>query len=112
MWVCPAAPTSIRRYEYIEYENGRLLGEKKACTRGTTKVIFEIAQFNFKLMMTSSHFRLIHGGDICFGIVAIASVFVMSKEKNPTDILISDPLSQTSQTTCKSCAIQIKRFRN
>lgn len=38
MWVCPAAPNSDRRYEYIEYENGRTLGEKKYCTRGTTKV--------------------------------------------------------------------------
>lgn len=38
MWVCPAAPTSTRRYEYIEYENGKTLGEKKQCNRGTTKV--------------------------------------------------------------------------
>lgn len=39
MWVCPAPPTSDRRYEYIEYENGRMLGKKeKSCTRGTTKV--------------------------------------------------------------------------
>lgn len=38
MWVCPAAPTSARRYEYIEYESGKTLGEKKQCNRGTTKV--------------------------------------------------------------------------
>lgn len=38
MWVCPSAPTSARRYEYIEYESGKVLGEKKACTRGHTKV--------------------------------------------------------------------------
>lgn len=38
MWVCPAAPTSSRRYEYIEYENGKVLGEKKQCNRGSTKV--------------------------------------------------------------------------
>lgn len=38
MWVCPAAPTSARRYEYIEYENGKVLGEKKQCNRGSTKV--------------------------------------------------------------------------
>ncbi|VEN36571.1 unnamed protein product [Callosobruchus maculatus] len=38
MWICPADPSSGRRYEYIEYENGRVLGRKQACTRGTTKV--------------------------------------------------------------------------
>ncbi|KAH8396025.1 hypothetical protein KR222_001909 [Zaprionus bogoriensis] len=38
MWVCPATQSSTRRYEYIEYENGRVLGERKACKRGTTKV--------------------------------------------------------------------------
>jgi Domain of unknown function (DUF4803) len=47
MWVCPAAPTSARRYEYIEYENGKLLGEKKACTRGTTKVSLIFLRFKF-----------------------------------------------------------------
>lgn len=30
--------TSTRRYEYIEYENGRVLGQKGTCTRGTSKV--------------------------------------------------------------------------
>lgn len=29
---------SGRRYEYIEYENGRILGRKQGCARGTTKV--------------------------------------------------------------------------
>lgn len=38
MWVCPASPMSARRYEYIEYENGKMLGEKKYCSLGTTKV--------------------------------------------------------------------------
>lgn len=38
MWVCPASPISTRRYEYIEYENGKVLGEKKYCSLGTTKV--------------------------------------------------------------------------
>ncbi|KAJ8946873.1 hypothetical protein NQ318_006783 [Aromia moschata] len=32
------SPESGRRYEYIEYENGRVLGRKQGCTRGTTKV--------------------------------------------------------------------------
>ena len=38
MWVCPAENTNKRRYEYIEYENGRILGRKQACQRGTIKV--------------------------------------------------------------------------
>ncbi|TDG40589.1 hypothetical protein AWZ03_012986 [Drosophila navojoa] len=38
MWVCPAASNSTRRYEYIEYENGRVLGKRQRCVRGTTKV--------------------------------------------------------------------------
>ncbi|XP_058830636.1 uncharacterized protein LOC131689510 isoform X1 [Topomyia yanbarensis] len=38
MWICPAASSSDRRYEYIEYENGMILGQKKHCSRGTTKV--------------------------------------------------------------------------
>lgn len=33
-------------------------------------------------------FRSTRGGDIFFGIVAIAFAFVMSKERSPTDILI------------------------
>jgi hypothetical protein len=41
MWVCPASPLSTRRYEYIEYENGKVLGEKKSCSLGTTKVRVE-----------------------------------------------------------------------
>ncbi|XP_050350897.1 uncharacterized protein LOC126773786 isoform X1 [Nymphalis io] len=38
MWVCPAARDSPRRYEWIEYENGRKLGPAGSCTRGETKV--------------------------------------------------------------------------
>ncbi|XP_072948872.1 uncharacterized protein orion isoform X1 [Epargyreus clarus] len=38
MWVCPASPSSKRRYEWIEYENGRTLGRVSSCNRGTTKV--------------------------------------------------------------------------
>lgn len=38
MWICPAATSSNRRYEYIEYENGMVLGQKKHCARGSTKV--------------------------------------------------------------------------
>ncbi|XP_050311529.1 uncharacterized protein LOC126747077 [Anthonomus grandis grandis] len=38
MWICNANPLSGRRYEYIEYENGRILGRKQGCARGSTKV--------------------------------------------------------------------------
>uniref|UniRef100_A0A336KP84 CSON013308 protein n=1 Tax=Culicoides sonorensis TaxID=179676 RepID=A0A336KP84_CULSO len=38
MWICPARSTSSRRYEYIEYENGKIFGKQQACVRGTTKV--------------------------------------------------------------------------
>ncbi|XP_061715652.1 uncharacterized protein LOC133523945 isoform X2 [Cydia pomonella] len=38
MWVCPAGRNSNRRYEWIEYENGRTLGRAGRCTLGTTKV--------------------------------------------------------------------------
>jgi Domain of unknown function (DUF4803) len=38
MHVCPAPETSHRRYEYIEYRNGRTLGKHVNCTRGTTAV--------------------------------------------------------------------------
>ncbi|XP_016923096.2 uncharacterized protein orion isoform X1 [Drosophila suzukii] len=38
MWVCPSPQNSTRRYEFIEYENGRVLGQRGRCTRGTTKV--------------------------------------------------------------------------
>lgn len=41
MNVCPSSPMSMRRYEYIEYENGKVLGEKKYCSLGTTKVSFD-----------------------------------------------------------------------
>ncbi|KAF7269607.1 hypothetical protein GWI33_017355 [Rhynchophorus ferrugineus] len=38
MWICNANPLSQRRYEYIEFENGRVLGRKQGCNYGTTKV--------------------------------------------------------------------------
>ncbi|XP_039437888.2 uncharacterized protein LOC120419287 [Culex pipiens pallens] len=38
MWICPAAKNSNRRYEYVEYENGIVLGHPKQCAGGTTKV--------------------------------------------------------------------------
>lgn len=87
MWVCPASPMSMRRYEYIEYENGKLLGEKKYCSLGTTKVnmakvlkCFWIKNIFLKIS------RLTHGGDIFSGTAVTASAFVMSRAKNLTDI--------------------------
>lgn len=38
MSICPAQTNTSRRYEYIEYENGRVLGKKSDCRRGTDKV--------------------------------------------------------------------------
>ncbi|CAH0751220.1 unnamed protein product [Diatraea saccharalis] len=39
MWVCPAnSYHSNRRYEWIEYENGRIFGRVGSCASGTTKV--------------------------------------------------------------------------
>ncbi|CAH2981054.1 unnamed protein product [Chilo suppressalis] len=38
MWICPAKRDSNRRYEWIEYENGRTFGKASTCTLGTTKV--------------------------------------------------------------------------
>ena len=38
MWICPSARNSDRRYEYIEYENGKVFGNKGTCRAGTTKV--------------------------------------------------------------------------
>lgn len=38
MWICQANSNSSRRYDYIEYENGRILGAKKSCSRSTEKV--------------------------------------------------------------------------
>uniref|UniRef100_A0A224XL13 Putative conserved secreted protein n=1 Tax=Panstrongylus lignarius TaxID=156445 RepID=A0A224XL13_9HEMI len=38
MWICLAPRWGKRRYDWIEYENGRILGDKKSCSRGVTKV--------------------------------------------------------------------------
>ncbi|XP_043787947.1 uncharacterized protein LOC122712387 isoform X1 [Apis laboriosa] len=38
MWICPSSEHNDRRYEYIEYENGQIFGEKSTCNKGTTKV--------------------------------------------------------------------------
>lgn len=38
MWVCQAPHGSKRRYDWIEYENGRVLGAKQSCQRPVTKV--------------------------------------------------------------------------
>lgn len=83
MWVCPASPLSTRRYEYIEYENGKLLGEKKYCSLGTSKVRFE--EFYHKNIVTFRLFkfhRLTHGGAIFSGIAVIAFVFATNRAKN------------------------------
>jgi hypothetical protein len=31
MWICPGGKDSLRRYEYITLDDGRVLGEAKAC---------------------------------------------------------------------------------
>lgn len=38
MWVCPSTNITKRRYEFLEYESGKVLGQKKFCDRGTVKV--------------------------------------------------------------------------
>ncbi|XP_020290289.1 uncharacterized protein LOC109857914 isoform X2 [Pseudomyrmex gracilis] len=38
MWICPSERNSNRRYEYIQYENGLVYGNKNTCQRTTTKV--------------------------------------------------------------------------
>ncbi|XP_032680538.1 uncharacterized protein LOC116848499 isoform X1 [Odontomachus brunneus] len=38
MWICPSNRNSSRRYEYIQYENGMVYGNKNTCSRSTTKV--------------------------------------------------------------------------
>ncbi|KAK3909359.1 Mycobactin import ATP-binding/permease protein IrtB [Frankliniella fusca] len=38
LWVCPSTNITRRRYDYLEFENGQVLGEKKQCERGTSKV--------------------------------------------------------------------------
>lgn len=39
MWICPAdRKNSTRRYEYIEYENGKVYGHKSTCRKSLTKV--------------------------------------------------------------------------
>ncbi|XP_074102860.1 uncharacterized protein LOC141529955 isoform X3 [Cotesia typhae] len=38
MWICPSDMHSSRRYEYVEYENGRLFGKKGSCKKPITKV--------------------------------------------------------------------------
>lgn len=35
---CPQRPSNVRRYEFIEYENGRTLGKGGNCATGSTKV--------------------------------------------------------------------------
>ncbi|XP_078045689.1 chemokine-like protein orion isoform X1 [Augochlora pura] len=38
MWVCPSSKASHRRYEYVEYENGKVFGNKGTCKNSLTKV--------------------------------------------------------------------------
>ncbi|CAH0715851.1 unnamed protein product, partial [Brenthis ino] len=38
MFICQAGRDSHRRYEWIEYENGRTMGQPGVCTRGVTQV--------------------------------------------------------------------------
>lgn len=34
MWICPSKKESMRRYEYIVYDSGKVLGEDKPCSSG------------------------------------------------------------------------------
>ncbi|XP_043272211.1 uncharacterized protein orion isoform X1 [Venturia canescens] len=38
MWICPSAKGSDRRYDYIQYENRLVYGNKETCKKPTTKV--------------------------------------------------------------------------
>ncbi|KAK9296369.1 hypothetical protein QLX08_009591 [Tetragonisca angustula] len=39
MWICPSSSqNSDRRYDYIEYENGMIYGQKNTCSKPVTKV--------------------------------------------------------------------------
>ncbi|XP_043516155.1 uncharacterized protein LOC122531915 isoform X2 [Frieseomelitta varia] len=38
MWICPSSQNSDRRYDYIEYENGMIFGQKNTCNKTVTKV--------------------------------------------------------------------------
>uniref|UniRef100_A0A146MEH4 Uncharacterized protein n=1 Tax=Lygus hesperus TaxID=30085 RepID=A0A146MEH4_LYGHE len=38
MWICQSPHFSERRYDWIEYENGRTLGQREQCTRAVKKV--------------------------------------------------------------------------
>ncbi|XP_069676227.1 uncharacterized protein [Periplaneta americana] len=38
IWVCQEDSRSVRRYKWIEYDNGPIFGKKSSCNRGTTKV--------------------------------------------------------------------------
>ncbi|XP_076654032.1 chemokine-like protein orion isoform X2 [Halictus rubicundus] len=38
MWVCPAAKNSHRRYDYIQYENNQVFGQRNTCKREQIKV--------------------------------------------------------------------------
>ncbi|CAD6214668.1 GSCOCG00004170001-RA-CDS [Cotesia congregata] len=38
MWICPSDINSNRRYEYVEYEDGRVFGKKGSCKKPITKV--------------------------------------------------------------------------
>uniref|UniRef100_A0ABD2XDZ5 Uncharacterized protein n=1 Tax=Trichogramma kaykai TaxID=54128 RepID=A0ABD2XDZ5_9HYME len=38
MWICPSGKNSVRRYEYVEYENGQVFGRKDTCKKPTIKV--------------------------------------------------------------------------
>lgn len=37
-WICPSSKRSNRRYEYIEYEDGRVYGRKDVCPAATIKI--------------------------------------------------------------------------
>ncbi|KAL9877999.1 chemokine-like protein orion isoform 1-T1 [Glossina fuscipes fuscipes] len=38
MFICQSGRGNVRRYEYVQYENGITFGEETKCTRGTTQV--------------------------------------------------------------------------
>uniref|UniRef100_A0ABK9ND08 Uncharacterized protein n=1 Tax=Glossina morsitans morsitans TaxID=37546 RepID=A0ABK9ND08_GLOMM len=38
MFICQSGRGSVRRYEYVQYENGITFGEETKCSRGTTQV--------------------------------------------------------------------------
>lgn len=107
MWICPGSKQTNRRYDFIVYDSGKVLGEAKPCpTRGFHVSLFGNISDSIVNNISGSSLRTT--GYITFsGVAIIVSAFAMSKVRNLIASSVSGLQYLIQETTCKKVLTNI-----